>query len=160
MESILLANKKILTHSSRETSDIGLSMARELLKESTRGDRTRSLPKILCLYGDLGSGKTTFTQGFAKGLGYTGRLPSPTFIIVRRYGLPMNDFLFYHVDLYRLRSFDELVGVGLKEIFEDSQSFTVVEWADRLGKLVPSHRIDMRFEQLSENEHSIVVQFV
>ena len=160
MESILQGSKKILTHSFRETSNIGLRMGQELLKEPTRGDRARSFPKILCLYGDLGSGKTTFTQGFAKGLGYIGRLPSPTFIIVRRYGLPMNDFLFYHVDLYRLRSSDEIVGVGLKEIFADTQSFTVVEWADRLGKLVPPHRIDVRFEQLSENEHSIVVQFV
>lgn len=88
---------KIITESAAETAKVGETLAHEL----TDGG---SPSRILCLYGDLGSGKTTFTQGFARGLGITSRLLSPTFIIVRRYTIPGSEKFLYHIDLYRLRN--------------------------------------------------------
>ena len=112
---------------------------------------------ILCLYGQLGSGKTTFTQGFARGLGIPARLLSPTFIIVRRYQIPEKEIYLYHVDLYRLKTSSEMEGIGLPEIFADLASYTVVEWAERLGDLLPKHRIDIRFTVVDYGKHKITI---
>src|SRR3990172_7524957 len=117
-------NNKIITKKPEETAAVGEELARYL--EGREG------PRIVCLYGELGSGKTTFAQGFAHGLGITGRLLSPTFIIVRRYRIPRKDFVLNHVDLYRLQTASELLGIGLPEIFADLASYTVIEWAERL----------------------------
>jgi tRNA threonylcarbamoyladenosine biosynthesis protein TsaE len=113
---------------------------------------------ILCLYGQLGSGKTTFTQGFARGLGITSRLLSPTFIIVRRYQIPKKEMYLYHVDLYRLHSEPEMEGIGIPEIFADPASYTVVEWADRLGELIPQKRIDIHFTTAQDDTHAITIE--
>ena len=112
---------------------------------------------ILCLYGQLGSGKTTFTQGFAWGLGITSRLLSPTFIIVRRYQIPKKESYLYHVDLYRLNKVTEMEEIGLPEIFADPASYTVVEWAERLGELLPNNRIDIRFEVMDDERHIVTI---
>lgn len=139
------------TSSAQETKDVGRKLAEELMAVK-RGEQAR----ILCLYGELGSGKTTFTQGFAKGLGITKRLVSPTFIIVRRYQVPKDSSFLYHVDLYRLESIDELEELGFSEIFADPHAFVVIEWAEKLGERLPKHRIDIRFSVLKDGAHTIV----
>lgn len=136
---------KIITKDAQETSKLGEDLARV-------GDG-----RIFCLYGDLGSGKTTFTQGFARGLGVTVRLLSPTFIIVRRYDLPKHNF-FYHVDLYRLTSIAQMDGLGISEIFADPRAFIVVEWAEKLGKLLPVHRTDISFETMEDGRHTVWIK--
>jgi len=136
-------HKTIITKSPQETQKVGEELAH---------DR----PKIICLYGELGSGKTTFVQGFARGLGLTTRLLSPTFIIVRRYELPKENF-FYHIDLYRMSSMEDLEQLGLSEIFSDPHARVVVEWAERLGKLLPKDRMDIHFTSLSNERHKIVI---
>ncbi len=137
-------NREIITNSAAETAEVGQKVA---------GER----PKLVCLYGELGSGKTTFTQGFAKGLGLTGRLLSPTFIIVRRYDVPKNSF-FYHVDLYRITTVDDLDELGLSEIFKDPRAVVVIEWAERLGELLPERRVDIKFKTLDDGKHSISIK--
>lgn len=117
-------------------------------------------PQILCLFGNLGSGKTTFTQGFAKGLGVTTRLLSPTFIIVRRYTIPSSENLLYHIDLYRLKNTGQMKELGLDEIFTDPQSVVVIEWAEKLGDLMPAGRVDIRFNVLDNGSHKIEVRDV
>jgi len=108
------------------------------------------VPYIICLYGDLGMGKTTFVQGFAKGLGITSRLLSPTFIIVRRYELTKKFTFFYHMDLYRIHELHDMKELGLSEIFEDQKSIVIIEWADRLDGKLPKNRLDIRFSIGSE----------
>ncbi|MCX6793992.1 MAG: tRNA (adenosine(37)-N6)-threonylcarbamoyltransferase complex ATPase subunit type 1 TsaE [Candidatus Gottesmanbacteria bacterium] len=130
---------------------MGETLARDLAED-------RGGPHILCLYGQLGSGKTTFTQGIARGLGITTRLLSPTFIIVRRYQIPKKDFYLYHVDLYRLHLESEMEEIGLPEIFADSASYTVVEWAERLGELIPRKRIDIHFTTAQDDTHVITIE--
>ncbi len=112
----------------------------------------------MCLYGDLGSGKTTFVQGFARALGITGRLLSPTYIIVRRYQLKPPLRFFYHIDLYRLQAEIELGELGLAEILRDRKSFVAIEWAEKLGNLMPERRLDIHFRVLHEGEHEITIK--
>ena len=136
-------NREIITKNAEGTAEVGRQLAGEH-------------PKVVCLYGELGSGKTTFAQGFAKGLGIIGRLLSPTFIIVRRYDL-LKNLSFYHIDLYRLNSTDEMEELGLAEIFSDPAAFVVVEWADKLGNLLPADRIDIHFSVLDDGKHKITI---
>lgn len=143
-------DQPVLTSSAQETRDFGRRIAEHLL------DRIGERPRIICLYGELGSGKTTFTQGFARGLGIKGRLLSPTFIIVRRYQLPKSSGFLYHVDLYRLQTTDELEELGFSEIFADPHAFVVIEWAEKLGSLLPKHRIDIQFS-IEGDTHNIQV---
>lgn len=132
-------------------------MVGEKLAASLMGDGEKH-PHILCLYGELGSGKTTFTQGFAKGLGLSSRLLSPTFIIVRRYLLPATQSFFYHVDLYRTKSEQDIKGLGLTEILSDPSAIVLIEWAERLGTFLPKNRTDVAFEVVNENERTIKVR--
>lgn len=132
----------IITKSAKETTALGERVAREK-------------PRFVCLYGELGSGKTTFTQGFAKGLGITSRLLSPTFIIVRRYGIPSSDKFLYHIDLYRVFNFE---GLGLTEIFADENAIVVIEWTERLGDMLPKNRTDIYFTVFDNEQHTITIR--
>lgn len=91
---------------------------------------------VVCLIGDLGVGKTVFTQGFAKGLGIEEPVSSPTFTIVQVYEegrLP-----FYHFDVYRISDVEEMDEIGYEEyIYGDGVSF--IEWADLIEEILPEH---------------------
>lgn len=110
---------------------------------------------IICLWGNLGSGKTTFVQGFARGLGITSRLLSPTFIIVRRYQLSSDNGFLYHLDLYRMKEPKDASSVGFEEMIADPDSVVVIEWPERLGTLLPEKRIDITFSVLPNGDHEI-----
>lgn len=114
---------KIVSKSISKTLKIGRIIAKNLQK----GD-------IICLFGELGSGKTVLTKGIAEGLGIKkNKIISPTFVLIREHkaGVP-----FYHFDLYRLKSPKEILVLGYEEYFYDD-GITVVEWADRLRYLLP-----------------------
>jgi tRNA threonylcarbamoyladenosine biosynthesis protein TsaE len=124
---------------------------------SVMGDGGLKGPFVFCLYGNLGAGKTTFTQGFAGGLGIQSRLLSPTFIIVRRYPVPKTPGFLYHIDLYRLQSPGEIGDLGISEILQDRESYVVIEWAERLGNAAPSKRTDISFSLTGEGRHRIEI---
>ena len=88
----------------------------------------RSEPKVILLTGNLGAGKTTFTQYLAKSLGSNNDVTSPTFSIVNVYEIP--DGILYHMDLYRLESYDELFNAGIEEYFFEDKAICIVEWPD------------------------------
>lgn len=117
---------------------------------------------VVCLYGDLGSGKTTFVQGLAKGLGVSRRISSPTFIIVRTYQLSTNNEhttnSFYHIDLYRCETESDLKGIGMQEILADPKNIVVIEWPEKLGFLLPEKRTDIKFEYMNEEERKISIE--
>jgi tRNA threonylcarbamoyladenosine biosynthesis protein TsaE len=113
---------------------------------------------VVCLYGDLGSGKTTFVQGFARGLGILRRLPSPTFIIVRRYEIPNTSGFLYHLDLYRIHTEKELEDLGFSEMIEEANSYMIIEWAEKLGGLLPQSRTDVKFAVQPDGNHQISIQ--
>lgn len=110
--------------------------------------------KIICLYGELGSGKTTFTKSFAKYLGVTTRIISPTYIFVRTH--KANNRPFYHIDAYRLNPNDS--ADEIKEILMTDNAIIVIEWADKIKKILPKKRVDIEFTSINENEREIKVK--
>ncbi len=136
-------NNKVITQSFEETQKLGEKFSKKLNDY-----------RILALYGKLGNGKTTFVQGLAKGLGISGRIISPTFIIVRNYNLP-NQKDFYHVDLYRVGGQKDVEGLGLSEILNDEKNIVAIEWAEKIQNLLPEKRIDINFEYIDESKRKI-----
>lgn len=146
-----------VTKNASETQKLGEEIASKLLFSFAR-------PRLACviaLYGDLGSGKTTFVQGFAKGLGIQKRIISPTFIIVRTYSLSMNNEHttnnLYHIDLYRCETEKDLEGIGIKEILENPENIIVIEWPEKLGSLLPKKRTDIKFDYEGEDTRRIII---
>jgi tRNA threonylcarbamoyladenosine biosynthesis protein TsaE len=139
------SHQKIITKNAEDTAAVGESLANSLKTN------------IVCLYGELGSGKTTFTQGFAKGLGITSRLLSPTFIIVRRYNIPYSVGFLYHLDLYRMQTETDLQSIGISDILSDTKSVVLIEWAERLGAYKPQKRTDISLSLNQDETHTIDV---
>lgn len=110
---------------------------------------------MVCLWGDLGSGKTTFVQGMARGLGIQPRLLSPTFIIVRHYRVPITETSMYHLDLYRFSGTGSVNDIGLSDMIHEPGSIVIIEWPERLGTLLPLSRVDVRFEIVHEASRRI-----
>lgn len=129
---------KIKTKSAQETRKFGQKLAAKIAGGG-----------IVCLYGDLGAGKTTLVQGAAAGLGIKRRIVSPTFIIVRQYGH------FWHVDLYRIKSLAEAKVLGLEEIFSDPRNIVLLEWPEKIAPILPKHYHEIKITTLSENEREI-----
>jgi len=138
-------NEEHITNSSKETQKLGESFSQKL----SSGD-------FIAFYGDLGSGKTTFIQGLARGLGITRRIISPTFIIARHYEIKNGSF--YHVDLYRTGSKHDLLGIGLDQIAEDKSNIVALEWAEKMEDMLPKQRIDINFEYLEDNKRKIIIK--
>src|ERR1035437_3238762 len=142
----------VITNSKEETAVIAEHFAKTL----NRG-------VFLAFYGDLGAGKTTFIQGLAKGLGIEKRIISPTFIIARTYDLRFKSKetqpkTFYHIDLYRTQSKHDLLGVGLDQIIQDENNIVALEWAQKLGEMLPKKRIDVHMEYLGEDQREIIIE--
>ena len=155
-----------VTNNFKETQNLGkefvASVTRSLLRE---GD---SLLNVVALYGDLGSGKTTFVQGLARGLGIKRRIISPTFVIIRSYNLKAQSAkrkattqslkLFYHIDLYRIENNRYLEGLGLEEITNDPKNIVAIEWAEKMGNFLPKKRWDVRFGYIDETKRKIAIR--
>ncbi len=167
-------NQSIITSSSENTQEYGVQFAKKILSSLTRRrfgmyQTVRPLANVvICLYGDLGSGKTTFTQGLAKGLGIKKRIISPTFVIVRSYEVKsqkskvktttQNSKFFYHIDLYRIATEEDLKTIGIEEILNDPHAIVAIEWAEKLGSLLPKKRWDIRFEYVDEEKRRITIK--
>lgn len=109
---------------------------------------------ILAFYGELGSGKTTFIQGLAKGLGVKKRILSPTFVLMRSYPLLKTGF-FYHIDLYRLNSAKEAQSLGIEEIWGNPQNIIAIEWAEKVQEILLKKRTAIFFKYKDENIREI-----
>lgn len=140
------------TETPQETARCGKNFGISLIEEWGKGSHTHAC--VVCCFGDLGAGKTTFIQGIGKSLGIMSRLLSPTFIIVRRYE-PEHGFAYlYHIDLYRFGEGDSQDTLGLSEILSDSHSLVCIEWAEKLLTL-PKNRIECRFNSNPDGSHDI-----
>lgn len=133
-----------VTNTVDETIDIGIKLGRALRP----GD-------VVCLDGDLGSGKTHLTKGIALGLGIRDHITSPTFNIVNEYDGRLK---FYHFDVYRVNDPDEIAAIGFDEyIFSDAAS--VIEWADYIRELIPEEHIQIQITKESETRRNISIQW-
>lgn len=123
----------VVTHAPQETA----ALAERLGAAAETGT-------VLCLVGDLGAGKTLFTQGFARGLGVTEEVTSPTFALMNQYcgRLPVT-----HFDLYRLEREEELDEIGFYEFAEPSGGVVLIEWADKFPDALPKPHIRLEIER-------------
>ncbi len=133
-----------VTKTPDETERVGAGLAVEL----RAGD-------VVGLVGELGSGKTCFVRGLARGLGAKGYIKSPSFTIVNVY--EGGRFPLYHIDLYRIGTEDEFYGAGIDE-FLNSKGVSVIEWADRVPGLLADCAVVVRFSHVSEGERRLVIE--
>lgn len=143
---------KYLTTSSIQTKKLGEILAKETLKT-----RIKKTALIFGLEGDLGGGKTTFLQGFAKGLGIKQKILSPTFVIIKRFQIPGSRFQnFYHIDCYRVEKTKEILDLGFKKIILNPKNIVVIEWSDRIKKILPADIIILKFKFINEKTREVV----
>ncbi|OGZ63742.1 MAG: hypothetical protein A3A98_00415 [Candidatus Staskawiczbacteria bacterium RIFCSPLOWO2_01_FULL_40_39] len=159
--------QKSTTKSFIQTQKLGQGLAKEILqKESGK----KAL--VLGLQGDLGAGKTTFLQGFAKGLGVTEKINSPTFVILRRFKITKiknqkskikitnqnSKFInFYHLDCYRLNKAEEILDLGFKEIISNPENIVAIEWPEKISKFLPKDMIEIIFNHLGGNKRELII---
>jgi len=134
-------NIEIITENAKETQKVGEILAQEIKK----GQKAL----IIGLEGELGSGKTTFIQGLAKGLKIKERITSPTFVIIKKIGW------FYHIDCYRVKSKD-LLDLGFREIISQP-NLVVIEWAEKIKKILPKNTFWIKFEYLDKNKRKMII---
>jgi tRNA threonylcarbamoyladenosine biosynthesis protein TsaE len=148
---------EVITDSSEKTKKLGKKVANILIKKHGKNSK----PIVLGLVGDLGSGKTTFVQGFATALGITKRIVSPTFIILRSYDTKDVKCYknLYHIDLYRLEeNIDkELANLGIDEIWSDTENIVVIEWAEKIDNMLPTGSIIINFSVINEKKRMIII---
>ena len=105
---------------------------------------------VIALFGDLGAGKTVFARGFAKALGITEPVSSPTYTIIQEYPAPGNRYL-YHLDLYRISDERSALAFGVDEYLESGE-YVLVEWPERIAKLLPENTLKLQITHLGESE--------
>lgn len=133
-------NYKITTHSEEETIEIA---------ENIESEKFENM--IICLNGDLGSGKTLFTKGLAIALGIKDNITSPTFTIIKEYEgeLPL-----FHMDVYRLDGNTD--GIGIEDYYNKG-GIVVIEWANTIKDILPEERLDIKFKTLDENKRLLII---
>lgn len=131
---------KITTHSELETIEIAQNLESEKFPNM-----------IICLDGELGSGKTVFTKGFAQALGIEEIITSPTYTIIKEYlngELPL-----YHMDVYRLDGNTD--GIGIEEYFTKG-GVVIIEWSETIKDILPKERLDIKIKVLDEEKRNLV----
>ena len=147
--------KTFITNNSKQTRKLGELLASELREG-----------EIICLSGELGSGKTTFSQGVLKGLGAKGPYTSPTFLVMKHYKkeIPNKSKItkskirnIYHFDMYRVGPKD-ILDLGWEEIIADKNNVVIVEWAERIKSIVPKRAVWIKFGHRGKNDREITIK--
>ena len=112
--------------------------------------------EVITLNGDLGAGKTTFTQFFAKAFGIKEAVTSPTFTLMNQY--LSGKLKLYHFDMYRIDDIDEILETGLTEYFGAKDAVCLIEWAENIKPLLPQKLIKISIEKLGENERKFIIE--
>lgn len=147
-------DKKYTTTSYKQTQKLGEKFAEELL--ATVPGKTAL---ILSLSGNLGGGKTTFLQGFAKGLGIKDKILSPTFVVMKKFEVPGFRFQnFYHLDCYRLKNEKDVVELGLEDILKDARNIVAIEWPEKIKKALPKNTILIEFKFIDTKTRKITIK--
>ena len=133
----------VTTHCEEETEALGERLAKCLRAGA-----------VVALYGDLGAGKTAFVRGMARGLGIRESVTSPTFTIVNEYP---GDPALFHFDMYRLKSAEELYGIGWED-YLDRNGICVTEWSERIEEALPENAVRVTIQRLSDTERSIRIE--
>jgi len=139
----------------KETRKIAEQLAQKVIKLQKT--------TVIALEGELGAGKTTFVKGFAKALGIKAKIKSPTFVLMKKYPIPapcsmihVSRFL-YHLDCYRVRDHKDLETLDLKSIFSSPDSIVLIEWPERVSKILPKNIIRVHIDHINEHKRKITI---
>jgi tRNA threonylcarbamoyladenosine biosynthesis protein TsaE len=134
-----------LSHSADETFELGCKLGKEL-----------PIPTVVCLFGDLAAGKTTFIKGLVYGAAQIApeAVQSPTFTYLHIYE---GQKIVYHFDLYRLHDIDEFLSMGFDEYF-DADGICCIEWSERITPYLPANSLQVHFQHVQENQRLITIK--
>lgn len=134
-----------------------LSKSDEQTKRYANSFAKQGKCRVIGLTGELGAGKTTFVQGFAKGLGIKDKIVSPTFVLIRQHKVPNSKKMLFHIDLYRLENMDNIKHLGIEEILDDPSNIVLIEWAEKIKSMLPKLTWWISFKCLSQEERLITL---
>jgi len=137
--------KQYTSYSEKNTKQIAQNIAQEFKSG------------VVALIGELGTGKTTFVQGFAQGLGITDKVISPTFVLIRQHKIPQTEKTLFHIDLYRIENIENLNQLGLKDLWLDKRNIILIEWAQELENLLPANTTWIKIEKRKGNTRLITI---
>lgn len=140
MEKFIIKNQK-------QTEKLANLLAKEILKYKN----IKKNALVFGLVGELGAGKTTFTKAFAKGLGIKNKITSPTFVLMKNYKV------FFHIDCYRIKNAKDILELDFKEIVSNPQNIIMIEWAEKIRKILPKNTIWIKFKMISQKERKIII---
>ncbi|HOX21669.1 MAG TPA: tRNA (adenosine(37)-N6)-threonylcarbamoyltransferase complex ATPase subunit type 1 TsaE [Candidatus Paceibacterota bacterium] len=142
----------MLSSSPRQTQKIA-----EILVKTLLADPEKS-PRIFCLQGDLGAGKTTFIQGIAKALKIKNKILSPTFVIMKDFKIGLRPFQrLFHIDCYRFDKPEEILALNFKEIITNPKNLIFIEWPERIAKFLPKNSVWLEFKVKGKNKREIII---
>ena len=151
--------EKYLTTNSSQTKKLGENLAKKIFKLPQKKSAL-----IIALSGDLGAGKTTFVQGFAKGLGIKEKITSPTFVLLKKFQIRKNSrsnsqkfARLFHIDCYRIRKPEEILNIGFKEIISEPKNIIAIEWVEKIEKILPKNIIKIKFDFDNKNTRKITL---
>lgn len=159
--------KKFISNNTEESMKFARDFAGEILARPPSRFRLAARRNLdggavaLALIGDLGSGKTTFARAFAEALGIKEKIKSPTFVIFRKWKVESGEWkekfkFFYHFDAYRIHSEKEILNLGWEKIISNPENMVLIEWADKIEKILPKNCLKIKFKHLNGNKREIV----
>ncbi len=138
--------QKIISKNIKDTEKI----AKDFLKDLYEGEPS-IVAKVVALSGELGAGKTTFTQALGKHLGIKRKVNSPTFVIMKKYSIKMaHHKLLYHLDAYRLKNHHELAKLGWAEIIANPKNLILIEWPENVAGVMPKKHHKIKISHTKE----------
>ena len=137
--------EKFLTKNEKET----IKLAKILANENLKTPKRIKTALVIGLEGNLGAGKTTFIQAFARGMGTKRRLTSPTFVLMKKY----NNL--YHLDCYRIKDSQDVLALDFKEIISNPKNIILIEWAEKIKRILPKTKIWIKFKILGKTQRLI-----
>lgn len=139
---------QISSKSITDTQNIAKDLAQDII--------AKKKPNVVLLEGELGGGKTTFSQGFLASLGVDKSVTSPTFVIMQSYSIPESDYKVYHLDLYRLNQEWEVLDLGIMDMIQNPKNILLIEWASKTPKLWENiSHTKIEFEVINPTERII-----
>ena len=141
------------TKNPKETQKIASELVQKLLKSKPQKHAI-----VIALEGELGAGKTTFVKSFAKHLGISSHITSPTFVLMKHYPIKKSDFkLLIHIDAYRLKDHKDLIPLSIKELVANPENIILIEWSERVKQILPAKCFTIHIDHTGENQRKITI---
>lgn len=143
----------LVSQSPQDTQALAAQLVKRVLTEMA----THTAATVVTLHGDLGAGKTTFVQGFARALGVAQQPKSPTFLLAKQYAVPGTRYALWHLDCYRLTSHADLAVLDIHKLFDDPTNIILIEWPENVGDAIPRERIEVHFSHMGKDTRDISI---